>query len=405
VIVLRYGPMTDTGFDGGAWWTRALLLGATLTACSGTSTSPSQGAPVGTTACGGETRPQIDCSSEGQGALEVGTFAKGRARYEETALRRVDEETARYLALQSRLCRDYNACALDKDSYQKESRAVRDRLSRIPELRDALGKAASDGDKVKAVDAIYRSIVPAEKRVEEVAMSLGVEADLPGGKHVLVPQGGSLPTDTRLAFHVQVSAEAYVYVFQLSPDGSLTVLFPNERIGTRNPLAAGAPARIPPGGASFRLNEKDVGIEKVFVAVSRREIARLGDALARVNAGQVRSLAGDETLQTLGSVGASAGGKPCARASAPPPPPALAPPRAAGGQPRPVDTLAGSRELELVDDGCARPRGLEFVGGPDAGVRAATIVARTEPGDALIIKVFTFEHLTPQAFAAKGGGN
>ena len=113
-----------------------------LAACTGTPLSPSHGAPVGTTVCNGETRSLIDCANDvayqgvtAQGSLEVATFANARVGYEEKALRRVDEETERYLAMQSRLCRDYNACALDKDSYQKESRAVRDRLNRIPELR------------------------------------------------------------------------------------------------------------------------------------------------------------------------------------------------------------------------------------------------------------------------------
>src|SRR5262249_4734095 len=160
-------------------------------------------------------------------------------------------------------------------------RAVRDRLNRIPELRDGLGKASSDDDKARAVDALYRLVVPADKRVEEVTFSLGVEAELPGGKRMQVTRGAALPTDTRVVFRVQVSAEAYVYIFQASPDGGLAVLFPNDKIGTRNPLAPGGTARIPPGNGSFRLNDKDLGTEKVYIAVSRKELTRVGDALAR----------------------------------------------------------------------------------------------------------------------------
>jgi hypothetical protein len=83
-------------------------------------------------------------------------------------------------------------------------------------------------------------------------------------------------------------------------------------------------------------------------------------------------------------------------------------PRALGHQPRPADTLAGTRGLDLFEDGsgngCPRSRGLELLDGGDAGMPSATLVARTEPGDAVIVKVVTFEHLTPQAFAARGVG-
>ncbi len=402
-----------------------LLGGASLlAACTGTPLAPSHGAPIGTTTCNGETRPLIDCASEvayqgatAQGSLKVGSVASAGASYEEKALRRVDEETERYLAMQSRLCRDYNACALDKDSYQKESRAVRDRLNHIPALLDGLGKAASDDDKAKAVDALYRAVVPADKRLEEVTVSLGVEATLPSGKQVQVRRGTELPTDSHVTFRVQVSAESYVYIFQVSPEGGLVVLFPNDKIGTRNPLAPGAAERIPSGSGSFRLNEKDIGTEKVYLAVSRREIPRVGQALARVNAGEVTSLAGDDTLREMGSVGAPAAGKPCARSS-PRATPAVsvgataelrAAPKALAAQARPADTLVGSRGLELFDDGaggggCPRSRGLELVDDGDAGMPPATMVARTEPGDAVIVKVLSFEHLTPQAFAARGSG-
>lgn len=269
-----------TGFGRGApLLGSALLSAALLAACTGTPLAPSHGAPIGTTTCGGETRPLIDCASEvayqgatAQGSLKVGSIANAGASYEEKALRRVDEETERYLAMQSRLCRDYNACALDRDSYQKESRAVRDRLNHIPALIDGLGKASSDDDRAKAVDALYRTVVPADRRLEEVTVSLGVEAELPGGRLEQVRRGAALPTDTRMRFSVQVSAESYVYIFQVSPDGGLVVLFPNDKIGTRNPLAPGGPERIPSGNGSFRLNDKDLGIEKVYIAVSRREI-------------------------------------------------------------------------------------------------------------------------------------
>ena len=118
-----------------------------------------------------------------------------------------------------------------------------------------------------------------------------------------------------MAFHVQVSAEAYVYLFQVSPDGGLVVLFPNDRIGTRNPLAPGAPARIPPGTASFRLNEKDLGTEKVYIAVSRREI-RAARRRARARERRAGDVArGRRHAQRDRQRRRPAAGTPCARSS------------------------------------------------------------------------------------------
>src|SRR5262249_15441725 len=233
----------------------------------------------------------------------------------------------------------------------------------------------------KAVDELYRSTVPLEQRVEEVTFKLGVEAELPNGQRVSVPPDASLPTDTRVVFNVEVSAEAWVYIFQKSPDGSLSVLFPNEEMGTKNLLQAGVIGRIPPGDARFRLNDKDIGTEKVFIAVSRKAIARLGDALSRVNAGKLTSIAGDTTLQTLGTVDDGGKGKPCARSR--------------------------GLDMESASSGdCMITRGLEpdDGGGSSAasGGASPSLAARTEPGDSLIVKVFSFEHLTAQQFAAKG---
>jgi hypothetical protein len=396
------------------------LLGASSMAGCASAPSASSGGSIGSIACGGEARQQIDCSTEvayqgvtASGSLNVSSLASSGAIYQQTALRRVDEETERYLALQSRMCRDYNACVLDKDTYQKESRDGRNRLNQIPALRDAFTKASTDEDRSRAVDALYQTLVPADKRVEEVTLRLDVEADLPDGRHVGVRSGAPLPTDSRLAFSVRVSADAYVYVFQASPDGSLAVLFPNDKIGTKNPLAGGTTSRIPPGHGSFHLNDKDLGIENVYVAASRKEIGRLGDALARVNSGQVTSLAGDEALRTMGNVGAALrSNKPCPAAPAAAPVAALTTTRAIGGQARPSDTLARARSLDpyQFDDmgatGCARSRGLEILDDGNGGaspVPRTAFVARTEPGDGLIVKVFTFEHLTPEAFAARTG--
>jgi hypothetical protein len=365
--------------------TAAALAIAAVSACG---PNPKQsGGTLGPTQCGAETRQQIDCSSEisyqginTAGGLSVANLGGGHAKYEETALRRVDEQTERFFAMQSRLCRDYNACVLDKDSYVRQKNEILDRIFEVPKLGEQIKNAKSEDERSKLLDALYRKTVPADQRPEEVTFTLALEADLPNGQHINVLPGASLPTDTRVAFNVGVSAEAWVYIFQKAPNGGLTVLFPNDKIGTKNPLPANVSARIPSGTNRFRLNDKDIGTEKIYIAVSRSEITKLSDAMSRVNAGQITSIAGDGTLQSIGNVDDSGG---------------------------PTKTCSRGLELDAAPPptgGCTKSRGLELDGG-DSGAPATTapsLAARTEPGDSMIVKVFSFEHLTAEQFAAKG---
>jgi hypothetical protein len=180
---------------------------------------------------------------------------------------------------------------------------------------------------------------------------------------------------------LSVSADAHVYLFQKAPAGGVTVLFPDERIGTKNPLGAAAAARIPPApGMSFRLNDKDLGLETVYVAVSRKPIARLDQALARVSGGKVSRIGDDQLLSTFVSV-----------------PPA--------GAPLPKNCGARAFELEGgATQGCAGSRGFELDPGDASASGAPTFAVRTEPGDDLIVKAFCFEHISEQEYSARSRG-
>lgn len=326
--------------------------------------------------CSGENRPSVDCSSEvsyqgykADGGFGIMNLAQGAAKFEETALRRITDATERFITVQTRLCRDYNACALDKSEYNAESRDIRDKLEKVPVLVEKIKTASSDDDRVVALDSLYRHTVPAEQRIEEVALRLGLEADLPpdaGGQRITVRPGAPLPTDARVWFWVEVMPQAYVYIFQKSAKGDVSVLFPDERIGTTNPLAGESKIRIPNGDLKFRVNEKDVGVEYVYFAASRKPLASLDQALARVREGktttigQDKLLAGFEALPTTGS----------------------------------IDRKCRGLELDAAPaTGCTRARGLELdvSGGFGEG---ASIGAVTEPGDGLIVYKLTFEHTT-----------
>jgi hypothetical protein len=102
----------------------ALASAGVVVACGGSGGSDAK-APV---QCGGEARVQLDCSTEfkyegrniegGFSALGVGS---ANAKTDEVALRQIDQQTEQYAAQARRLCDEYNACVLDKDTYATRS--------------------------------------------------------------------------------------------------------------------------------------------------------------------------------------------------------------------------------------------------------------------------------------------
>ena len=101
-----------------------------------------------------------------------------------------------------------------------------------------------------------------------------------GGDYHVVTPGEQLHTDDRLAFEVMVSEKAHVFLSQRPRGKSLAVLFPNAGIDITNPLPPNTWTRIPSGTRSFRLNDKDIGIETVFFIASRVPPPNLAAAIA-----------------------------------------------------------------------------------------------------------------------------
>jgi hypothetical protein len=351
-------------------FTSALSLAslALVLAC-GSNPEPRSKAPM----CGGEERQPLDCASEFKyegRKIEGGFSAVGlggaSAKTEESALRAIDKETEQYVAQSRRLCDEYNKCVLDKSSYSTRSENLRRRMSKAPELLDEVKGATDEDARRKALAKAYVTLVPDEAR-RELALDFSVEAQRPSdGAPKAIAQGESLPTGTKVAFVVRPSKSAYVYLFQKSPDGKVNVLFPDARIATKNPLGAGATLRLPPGSASFKLNDKDIGTERVYLVASLDPVVSLDSALAKVNGGAPLGGALAQVTQAEDKAGARKG---CTRAL----------------------------ELDDGDSGkasCIRSRGLEYEEDTkDApSVRPASFRARTEAADSVIVQVFAFEH-------------
>ncbi|HVK67167.1 MAG TPA: DUF4384 domain-containing protein [Polyangium sp.] len=325
----------------------------------------------GSVACGEEVRPSVDCSSDlAAGDIGVLNLASDTATFEDVAIRRISAETEKYVAAHTRLCRDYNACAIDKKTYDEEKKALLGLLSPVSSMIAAVKQASSEEERQAALDTLYQHTVPEAERKEELTLTLSMEAELPesaGGGTRTVKPDEPLPTNTRVFFKVDVKPRAYVYIFQNNTSSGLTVLFPDERIGTKNPLEGGQASRIPSGDARFRLNDKDLGFEDIYVAASRTPLRSLDEALARVRDGKVTRIKDDKLLDGMKHL--------------------------------PVAEAGAKKDLKCRDVGierCPRIRGLELdlggASGSKPGFKPASFVARTEPGDGLILKVFSFQH-------------
>lgn len=336
-------------------------------------------------ACGTEQRPSVDCSSEisyqgykADGGFGILNLASGKANFEDIAIRRISDETEKFITAHTRICRDYNACAIDKGKYEEEKKDILKLLEPVGPMVAAVQQAPSEGDRRVALDALYQHAVPSQQRQEEVTLLLSMEAELPesaGGGFRTVKPDEPLPTNTRVFFKVEVTPRAYVYIFQNNASSGLTVLFPDERIGTRNPLESGAESRIPNGDLRFRLNEKDIGFEDVYIAASRTPLQNLESALARVRDGKITRIKDDKLLAGMRHLPVAESG---------------------------AKSDAKCRGLEL--EKCPRTRGLELdlgggrSGGAQPRGKPPSFVARTEPGDGLILKVFSFQHTSENGY-------
>lgn len=317
--------------------------------------------------CASEERIPLNCESEFKydgRTIEGGFSALGigdaNAKTDEVALRQIDKETEQYAASSRRLCDEYNSCVLDKETYAMRSENLRRRMAKVPELYDVLKAAGSPEARRLALADAYRELVPDGSRTE-LSLELSIEAKKPGERSFApIAPDTSLPTDTRVAFSVRLSHPAHVYLFQKGPDGTLNVLFPDARIAARNPIQADGILRIPEGSASYRLNEKDIGTERVYVVASLQPLANLASAAEQV-------AAGNKPTGGLAQVADLDDSSPSAECN--------------------------QRALEFDDEttpSCVRPRGLEL--DPEPNSSPASLRAQTEAADSVLVQVFSFEH-------------
>jgi hypothetical protein len=303
--------------------------------------------------CDGEPRAQLDCSTEVQydaRRMQGGFSGFGvqfDASTEVTALREIDATTAQYIAQARRLCDEYNKCVIDRETYSLRSENLRRRLSRVPELYERLQNSADAASRRQALADAYGALVPAGEQPLE--LSISVVADVPGrAGSTVVRDGAALPSGSRLRFAVEASRSAYLYLFQRSPRGTLTVLFPDGRMRLQNPIPGATTVSIPPDAGSYRLDNQDLGLEKVYVAASLSPIRSLSEG----SASGLDAITDDPNCRTR----------------------------------------ALSYELSAPNAGCVRQRGLVLEPTPTTSTEAPSLRVRSEVADDTIIRVFAFNH-------------
>ena len=243
---------------------------------------------VSATTCDGEPRAPLDCSAGVVAGLLPLADADGAAsnagpaadRHQTAAWQQIDRQRSVLASELRQLCDAYNKCVVDKATYVLRSDELRRRIDEVPALLDVVRNAPSDDARRAALGVAYRKVVPEEARTE-LHLEFSALARRPGEAAMTsAGPGDSIPTGSQLAFTVGVSRQAYLYIFEKSTSGSIHVSFPDSRISVSNPLAAGAVLRIPQGGAFFRLDDKDLGVESVYLWASLHPIATIADAVA-----------------------------------------------------------------------------------------------------------------------------
>jgi hypothetical protein len=368
---------------------RALVFGVvafvTVAGCGGGAGTKS---PVGEVICD-DKRHGLDCESEvryqgvkTEGGVHVLNIAGGNAAFADTALRQINGEVEKFIISQTRRCRDYNACVLTPQAYLQEASHARERFEGgISPLVDRV----NTGD-ASAADQLLADVGNV-KGGPALKISVTLDAVLPdsvgGGTKVIAPNF-PLPTNSKIAFNFTVNQTAHVYLFQIDAEKKVSVLFPDDRIATRNPLPAGRAVQIPEKGLRFRVDDKGIGAESVYFVASARPLGALEQTLKRYASGQAQEVRQDALMADIAG--------------------------AQGGAPA-GECATRSRNLVLDDDtskaarasaGCTRTRGLVLDSAPEPNRAAShSLEARAAAGDDVIVKFFPFQHVTEQDFTAK----
>jgi hypothetical protein len=360
-----------------------VMLAAWLSACAGSTPAPSRGGDEVTCPDGSanpnQTIRTVNCSTLVQydgDALEANVAAKelvsAGIKNADVVLREVSQAATDAQLQFTQVCELYNACNLTSQDYARRLDEAQSHFRALREKVELLQAAKGNPEVLRrTVTELYTASVPVERRSEaRLGMQLTVQArPRDGGDVRVVRDQETLQTGDALVFGIRVSHPAHVYLFQRkAASGALEVLFPSPAISAmNNPLPASQLTRLPPKGQVFTLDDKDLGEETVYIAVSRQPLADLGSALSEVQRGDPQ---GSQRLeQAMDSLFDEAA----------------------------PECADGTRGLQVSSEsGCGSlSRGLTPTKTAEDPffTEASSVEAQTLPGDDVILQSFRFQHV------------
>jgi hypothetical protein len=215
--------------------------------------------------------------------IEVGKIGGAEFESSKDAIRQVDQAVERYAQRWSTMCKEYNAGIIDKDTYNAQSMELRRKMERMDELLVVLTSAPDSTSFQTALREAYVDMVPEQSVDLEVELAVTAQRPSESSFSVAAPNA-KFPSGTKVRFAITTSTAAHVYVYQVDPAGSVTVLFPDPRIPISNPVPAATSLSIPPAPASFTVNEKDIGLEQVHVVASAQPMTQLATTMSQAAA-------------------------------------------------------------------------------------------------------------------------
>jgi hypothetical protein len=215
----------------------------------------------------------VKISATQYGSVDFGTSKK--------AIREVDNRVQQYAVEWGKLCREWNAGAVDQATFGRRSEAISEKMGRLDELMLVLTNAPSEAAYLESLRAAYGTMTETTEQVD-LQVNLAVMAKRPSdADYGVAAPNASLPTGTKVQFVVDTSAPAHLYIYQVDAKGGIVPLFPDMRIPVTNPVPAGTQLRIPSGQASFTLNDQDIGIEHVHVVASATPMTELQTSITQ----------------------------------------------------------------------------------------------------------------------------
>ncbi len=306
-----------------------------------------------------------------EGTLAVQQLTAAGMKHSDLALREVDQAATDAQIEFSQLCEAYNACNLSSEEYRQRLDQTQAHLRAIRDKIELLRGAQGNPELLRQAmtDLYVTAVSPAKQAQTLLGLELVMEARTRDGTTLVLRGGETLHTGDEVVFGLRVSQPVYAYVFQhKGADPVLDVLFPNAKIsGLANPIPAAQRVRIPPAGQVFTLDDRDLGQETVYIAVSLSPLNDLDAALRQAASGNTASPPGVATAVTSLFV---EGAPECT------------------GQTRGL-TVTSSRGCGSMSRGLdvTPATGLDpFFGSP------ASVAARSLPGDDAILKTISFVH-------------